>query len=186
MLLDDTKREGTVSSPVDCAKNSNTDQEIEIIEVINNITKEKLEVKILRDPSKYLNPNLNSLTNEDIYAEKKDSKGVPFLNKIEKYPNLPNDVFIPTEYIKHKINYSKYVFVNKNGEYIKIPSKKYLNLKLDKGYKNLSISINSKKYVVRSHIPEAHTFLYIPQDKKIFIVLLTILIMIKKIIKSII
>ena len=152
MLLDDIKQEGTISSPVDCAKNSNTNQEIEIIEVTDSITKEKVNVKILRDPSKYL--NLNNLTDKDIYSEEKDSKGVPLLNRIELYPDLPEDVYIPLKYICGKINEfiepaNKY-FVNKEGEYIINLDSKFRQNPTNregKDYERLSINIKDNNYI---------------------------------------
>ena len=47
MLLLEFKPEGSISNPVDSVNNSNTDQQIEIIEVTDSITKEKVFVKIL-------------------------------------------------------------------------------------------------------------------------------------------
>ena len=147
-------QEGTISSPVDCANNSNTDQEIEIIEVIDSKTKEKLNVKVLRDPSNYLNPNLNNLTDKDIYSEEKDSKGVPLLNKIELYPNLSEDVYIPLRYICGKVNEfiepaNKY-FVNKEGEYIINLDSKFRQNPTNregKDYERLSINIKDNTYI---------------------------------------
>ena len=147
-------QEGTISSPIDCAKNSNTDQEIEIIEVIDSVTKEKLNVKILRDPSNYLNPNLNSLTDKDIYSEEKDSKNVPLINRIELYPNLPEDIYIPLKYICGKIN--EYIepvneyFVNKEGKYIiNLDSKFRQNPTNREGedYERLGINIKDNDYI---------------------------------------
>ena len=147
-------QEGTISSPIDCAKNSNTDQEIEIIEVTDSVTKEKLNVKILRDPSNYLNPNLNSLTDKDIYSEEKDSKNVPLINRIELYPNLPEDIYIPLKYICGKIN--EYIepvneyFVNKEGKYIiNLDSKFRQNPTNREGgdYERLGINIKDNDYI---------------------------------------
>lgn len=159
---------GEISTPGN-ANNSNIDPNIEITEVTNCKTKEKVKVKILRDPSNYLNPILNNLTDKDLYNEEIDCNGVPLLNRIEKYPNLPEDVFIPIEFIKDGFDFKLFssFLVNKQGKYINIDTKNYLSLSLDKKYNyyNLNIKINKKTIIVRSHIPETHTFLFIPSDK---------------------
>lgn len=122
MLLLEFKPEGSISNPVDSANNSNTDQQIEIIEVTDSITKENVFVEILKDPSKYLNPILSNLTDGILYSDEVDSKGVPLLNKIEIYPNLPENIYIPLEYIcgynNQPIKFLNEYFINKEGKFI--------------------------------------------------------------------
>lgn len=112
---------GDISTPGN-ANNSNIDPNIEIIEVIDSKTKEKVKVKILKDPSNYLNPILCNLTDEILYDNELDSRNVPLLNKIEFYPNLPEDIYIPLKYIERCNNkfltFSKEYFINKEGRYI--------------------------------------------------------------------
>ena len=168
MLLLEFKPEGSIFNPVDSVNNSNTDQQIEIIYVMDNVTKESKKVRILRDPTKYLNPILNNLTDKDIYSEKKDSNGIPLLNRIEKYPDLPEDIFIPVEYIiqkEHEVNLNT-LYVNKKGEYINSKTNNYLTLSIDNNfYKNINTTINNLSVNIRSHIPESFTFLFIPKEK---------------------
>lgn len=64
------KPKGSISSPIDGAKNSNTDQQIDIIEVTNKEGTIK-KVKILRNPLKYLKVRLEDLTEKDLYNKKK-------------------------------------------------------------------------------------------------------------------
>lgn len=155
---------GTISSPVDCAKNSNTDQEIEIIEVRIYKQKEKRKIKILRNPIKYLKFNLENLSYIDLYSEEKDSKGVPLLNKIEKYPELPEDVFIPISctIISGKSVPNNY-FINKLGEIININSKKIQKaFKNKKGYVCFSSVSNSIITNTTCHKAVSSTFLINP------------------------
>lgn len=161
-------QEGTISSPVDCAKNSNTNQEIEIIEVKNNLTKEKLEAKILRDPSKYLNPILNGLTEEDLYDKtKSDCKKVPLIKRIELYPELPEDIFIPIFYLFS--NGSKYssknYFINKKSTIINITTKNLINQRKTARYMVVSFSDNfnnnsSRNINIRVNRLMGFSFLY--------------------------
>lgn len=37
------------------------------------------------------------VNNSSLYLTEKDSKGVPLLRRVEKYPDLPEDEFIPIE-----------------------------------------------------------------------------------------
>lgn len=130
---------GEISTPGN-ANNSNIDPNIEIIEITNRKTKEKAKVKILRDPSNYLNPILNNLTDKDLYSEKMDYNDVPLLNKIEKYFDLPEDIFIPVDcYVKEK-KIPEYYFINKLGEILNINSKNLLSkTKNIKGYSRFII-----------------------------------------------
>lgn len=156
------KPKGSISNPIDGAKNSNTDQQIEIIEVTNKEGTIK-KVKILRNPLKYLKVRLEDLTEKDLYNKKKDSKDIPLLNRIEKYPDLPEDVFIPVNYNTGKLDCSEYLLVNKRCEYINIKTNRLLNFKIDKKNKYLSIntSINGIKIVFGAHIILALTFLIV-------------------------
>lgn len=43
--------------------------------------------------------NQGEVNNSSLYLEGTDSKGIPLLKRIEKYPDLPEDKFIPIEYI---------------------------------------------------------------------------------------
>ena len=138
------KPEGSISNPVDSANNSNTYQQIEVIEVMDNTIKKPKKVRILRDPSKYLNPILDNLTDDILYSDEVDTKGVPLLNKIEKYnKDLPVDVFIRGIYITFNGDFKNIenTYVNKLGEAININSNTLLKSQNDKDGYNRFTSI---------------------------------------------
>ena len=59
----------------------------------------------------------DEVNNSNLYLDEKDSKGVPLLRRVEKYPDLPEDEFIPVECIlsSGKIVPNNYL-VNKLGQ----------------------------------------------------------------------
>ena len=40
----------------------------------------------------------DKVNNSNLYLDETDSKGVPLLTRVEKYPDLPENEFIPIEY----------------------------------------------------------------------------------------
>lgn len=56
------------------------------------------------------------VNNSNLYLDEKDSKGVPLLKRIEKYPDLPEDEFIPIEYSHNGIPVPDKYLINKRGE----------------------------------------------------------------------
>lgn len=80
------------------------------------------------------------VNNSNLYLDEKDSKGVPLLRRIEKYPDLPEDEFIPIEY--PGIDKNKYK-INKRGN---------IKVKTNKGYIDINGTINNGGYVQYSII----------------------------------
>ena len=147
--------EGTISSPVDCAKNSNIDQEIEILTAIDNNDGKLKSVKVLKDPKRFIN---KTMTN--IFRKETDTNDIPLLNRIELYPELPNNIFIPINY-KDSINY----FINKEGYILSLKKNRAVIKKLsinDDNYSSVSIKILSNYYNKAVHILIANTFLFNP------------------------
>ena len=103
------------------------------------------------------------VNNSNLYLDEKDSKGVPLLRRIEKYPDLPEDEFIPIEctlssgktiplnYLVNKLGEIK----NKNTENILKP------IPNTKGYMNVNI-LGISPFI---HRLVASTFLINPNDK---------------------
>ena len=150
--------EGFNYSPEIDVKNSNVDPKIEEIEVRVNKTKDTRKIRLLKNPIKYFYDA--SILNKSIYLEKTDSKNIPFIKHIEKYPDLPEDVFIPIEFSETDEN--KY-FINKSGEVYSI------DLGILKGaissYGYLQQSLTNKFNEVKtyfSHRLTALTFIYNP------------------------
>ena len=69
--------------------------------------------KIQEEPLKHTRVvKLEDLTEENLYEDRVDSKGVPILKRIEKYPDLPEDVFVPVEYaLKNGITPSEKYYI---------------------------------------------------------------------------
>lgn len=59
----------------------------------------------------------DKVNNSNLYLDKTDSKGVPLLRRIEKYPDLPEDKFIPIRYYKseHQKAFGNRYWINKKG-----------------------------------------------------------------------
>ena len=112
---------------------------------------------------------LEDLTNEDLYSKTKDSKGVPLLNKIEKYPDLSEDAFIPAEYyLPDGCNVSRIYLVNKLGQIKNSITGIIMKSYSDKdGYSITSLKINDpnnkrKNARIKVHRLIASTFLINP------------------------
>lgn len=116
---------------------------------------------------------LEDLTYDNIYENEVDTTGVPLLKRIEKYPDLSENVFIPIDYfhdgVKRKFQIPKYYWINKKGEIKNIlenrilcgnKSNLYTRLKINKAaiflHKVISstflINPNKKLYSVTNHI----------------------------------
>lgn len=84
------------------------------------------------------------VNNSSLYLDEKDSKGVPLLRRIEKYPDLPEDEFVPIEYPGIKENIYK---INKKGE-----------LKNEKVNNILSCCYRKDNYMTTSLLFENNTY----------------------------
>lgn len=70
----------------------------------------------------------DKVNNSNLYLDETDSKGVPLLKRIEKYPDLSEDEFIPIDFSLYEdklMNFPKEGYlINKKGEVkIKIQEK---------------------------------------------------------------
>lgn len=105
----------------------------------------------------------DEVNNSSLYLDEIDSKGVPLLRRIEKYPDLSEDEFIPIEYTHSNNEVPKHYLVNKNSEVIN--SKTGLKLKIfsnSKGYLHVRIGFGKKQSAVPIHRLVAATFLKNP------------------------
>lgn len=149
-----------VSTPADIANNSNNDQLIETITVKCSMnSKNTKSVRILKNPINYLDQTIDF---KNLYEEQTDKKGNPILKRIEKYPDLPEDIFIPIDY-EHKgiiktLKIPNNVLVNKSGEILY--NFKYL-LKARKNYDDYYLSKIYNCYIMIHRIV-ASTFLINP------------------------
>ena len=118
--------------------------------------------KFYEEPLKHTRiVKLEDLTDEDLYEKETDSKGVPILKRVERYPDLPDDVFVPIIY--PDIDGTKYK-INKKGEILKVKTKKILNGTITvKNYRQSSLlNVNNDRKVYRTHRLVGFTFLINP------------------------
>ena len=106
---------GNVSSPEIKVNNSSFNSNIETIKTRSGET-----VRYSMDPSKITKTiKLEDLREKDLYEDRKDTNGVPILKRIERYPELPDDIFIPIDFIRADGNkVSDNILLNKNKNYI--------------------------------------------------------------------
>ena len=119
--------------------------------------------KIQEEPLKHTRVvKLEDLTEENLYEDSVDSKGVPILKRIEKYPDLPENVFVPVEYaLKNGITPSEKYWINKKGEVKNIETGHVLKpYKGNNGY----YFIGLYKIKVLLHRLVAFTFLINPDN----------------------
>lgn len=99
--------------------------------------------------------------NSSLYLDETDSKGVPLLRRIEKYPDLPEDKFIPIEYIHSGKDIPNNYYINKKGE-VKNIKNNYV-LKMSKGnHGYFSYILGKKNSSILVHRLVASTFLINP------------------------
>lgn len=109
----DQNEKGNVSSPEIKANNSNFNSNIETVK-----TRSGEIIRYSMDPSKITKTiKLKDLTEKDLYEDRKDTNGVPILKRIERYPELPDDIFIPIDFIRADGNkVSDNILLNKKQE----------------------------------------------------------------------
>lgn len=107
------------------------------------------------------------VNNSNLYLDEKDSKGVPLLRRVEKYPDLPEDEFIPIEYYHlSKGNISNNYLINKKGQIKTLKSGKILKYFYNKkGYPTVGIDFNNSRTSIQIHRLVAFTFLINPNRK---------------------
>ena len=113
MLCIECKKEKEIyfSTPEKDAKNSNIDPNIEIVNAkVGTSNKSFLYIRLIKE--NYPKTDTSILTDEDLYEEEVDGKGVPFLKRIPLYRDLPMDVFVP---VNCKNVDSKQYFINGYG-----------------------------------------------------------------------
>ena len=119
---------------------------------------------------KQLIESRDKMKNSNLYLEETDSKGVPLLRRIEKYPDLPEDEFIPIEYTHSTSGESlhkNYYVINKKGELKSTNTGKYLKpASYRNNYKRFNLRTEDNKYINASiHRIVASTFLVNPDSK---------------------
>jgi hypothetical protein len=104
------------------------------------------------------------MNNSSIYLPKCDSNGVPLLKRIEKYPDLPEDEFIPVEYtFSDGKKISECYAINKLGELKNHSKNNIIKGNINRGYKCVSVIDTIKKlHHVSVHRLVASTFLENP------------------------
>lgn len=120
----------------------------------------------------------DKVNNSSLYLDEIDSKGVPLLRRIEKYPDLPETEFIPIEYTHYngiKIPEDKYL-INKKGEIYSKYTNKFIKKRTNNwNYEAVTVSISKRKILqIFVHRLMASTFLENPDIE------ITILIIILK------
>ena len=107
----------------------------------------------------------DKVNNSNLYLDETDSKGVPLLRRVEKYPDLPENEFIPIEYthsngLKILNGYS----INKLGEIRSNYGNKLLNgYKSLRNYRRIGLKLlNGDTYSLFIHRLVASTFLVNP------------------------
>ena len=153
---------GEISTPMIDAKDSNIDPNIEIIKVfLSSKSSDYKFVRLLRNPESYK----RQINLEDIYEERIDFNGINFLKRLELYPELPEDVFIPINVVNIIDNT---YYVNKLGEVISfyrgaINKNRYMIVTggVSKGYNSMGlVSVNGVRKNIRRHRLVASTFLF--------------------------
>lgn len=109
----DQNEKGNVSSPEIKVNNSSFNSNIETIK-----TRSGEIIRYSMDPSKITKTiKLEDLTEKDLYEDRKDTNGVPILKRIERYPELSDDIFIPIDFIRADGNkVSDNILLNKKQE----------------------------------------------------------------------
>ena len=107
----------------------------------------------------------DKVNNSNLYLDETDSKGVPLLRRVEKYPDLPENEFIPIEYthsngLKILNGYS----INKLGEIRSNYGNKLLNgYKSLRNYRRIGLKLlNGDTYSLFIHRLVASTFFVNP------------------------
>lgn len=106
----------------------------------------------------------NKVNNSNLYLDETDSKGVPLLRRVEKYPDLPENEFIPIEYTHSNGHTVKNIYyINKLGQIKNIETGKLLKSSKIRNYYSIHLfSDNKKRLDIRLHRLVASTFLINP------------------------
>ena len=75
--------------------------------------------------------NQDEVNNSSLYLDETDSNGISLLKRIEKYPDLPENEFIPIEYTHSNGHTVKNIYyINKLGQIKNIETGKLFNTSL--------------------------------------------------------
>lgn len=135
-----------------------------------------IKEKIYEEPLKHTRiVKLEDLIEEDLYEKETDSKGISILKRIEKYPDLPEDVFVPIEHtLACGDSVSDRFWINKKGEILikekKVKYPKFVRTIKERIIKPESIALNDHGYCrinlggknVHLHQAVSNTFLINP------------------------
>ena len=154
---------GNVSSPEIKVNNSSFNSNIETIKTRNGEI-----IRYSMDPSKITKTiKLEDLTEKDLYEDRKDTNGVPILKRIERYPELPDDIFIPIDFIRADGNkVSDNILLNKKQElYYKDKNRIFRGCLTNKPSKLGYIIVGIEDKNIRVSRIMASTFLINPDPK---------------------
>lgn len=147
-----------------------------MLENLFNVTDLVLAVrkKIYEEPLKHTKiVKLEDLTYDDLYDKETDSNGIPLLKRVERYPELPDDVFIDFEFTtKNGIYIPKgYYKINKKGQIWSIRSNRILSnvLKNKDEYFSVSLNVSTSNASIKIHRIVSTIFLVNP-NKSIYTV----------------
>lgn len=93
-------------------------RELNVADLIQSVKR-----KFYEEPLKHTRiVKLENLTDEDLYEKKTDSEGIPILKRVERYPDLPDDVFVDFDFTTETGKYlPKGLYkINKRGEILSI------------------------------------------------------------------
>lgn len=101
------------------------------------------------------------VNNSSIYLSECDSEGIPFLKRIEKYPDLPESEFISVEYVfSNGRKISKNYVINKLGELRNKLKNAVIKSTINKGYEYICLlDMDKEIHYVSIHRLVASTFL---------------------------
>lgn len=110
--------------------------------------------------------NQDEVNNSSLYLDETGSNGISLLKRIEKYPDLPENEFIPIEYTHSNGHTVKNIYyINKLGQIKNIETGKLLKSSKIRNYYSIHLFSNSddkKRLGIRLHRLVASTFLINP------------------------
>lgn len=105
----------------------------------------------------------DEVNNSSLYLDETDSKGVSLLRRVEKYPDLPENEFIPVEYThSNGVTVENNYYVNKLGQIKNIETGRILKPSKQKGYLSIRFFHSKLIFMAKVHRVVASTFLYNP------------------------
>lgn len=106
------------------------------------------------------------VNNSSIYLSECDSEGIPFLKRIEKYPDFPESEFISVEYVfSNGRKISKNYVINKLGELRNKLKNAVIKSTINKGYEYICLlDMDKEIHYVSIHRLVASTFLKNPDS----------------------